>query len=104
MASPGGRSAAVTTAVMPWAFAAWVTSSSRILAVRGRRADDPGPQLARGAEVVAEPPAPAEQAGVFLPGQPGADHAHKSSAGWSLSVRPDWRARAVATMASMMPW
>ena len=46
----------------------------------------------RGAEVVAEPAVPAQQARILRPRQPGTDDGH---------VR---RARAVATMASMMPW
>ena len=70
------------------------------LSVRGSRPDDPGPQLSRGADVVAEPAAAAQQAGVFLAWQPGPDDGHASSAGF----RPGRRARAVASTASIMPW
>src|SRR6185437_15202327 len=62
------------------------------LAVRGRGPDDPRVQLSRGAEVVAEPAAPAQQPRVLCSGQAGTDGSHFR------------RARAVATMASMMPW
>ena len=64
---------------------------------RGRRGpDDPGPELAGGADVVAEPAAAAQQAGVFQARQPGADDGH-GFAGFR-------RACAVATTASTMPW
>ena len=74
------------------------------LPVRGPRPDDPGPQLARSAEVVAEPAAAAQQAGVLMARQPGADHGHAWSAGFGPPGSRDRRARAVASTASMMPW
>ena len=61
-----------------------------------RGPNDPGPQLARSAEVVTEPATPAQQAGVFLAWQPGPDEGHVR--------RVSGRARAVASTASMMPW
>ena len=76
--------------------AASATSSARTWPVGRRGADDPGPQLARGAEVVAEPAAAAQQAGVFLARQPGADDGH-GPAGFR-------RRLAVASTASTMPW
>src|ERR1035441_7262353 len=105
MTRPAGRSFAVTIAVMPGAFAAAVTSSSRIPprpAVRGRGADDPGPQLPGDADVVAEPAAAAEQPGILVARQPGADSGHEVSPGSPRAWAP--RAWAVARTASMRPW
>ena len=82
----------MTTAAMPGTLRGLGDVELADLAVGGRGADDPGPQLPGGAEVVAEPAAPAQQARVLRPRQPGADDGHFR------------RARAVATMASMMPW
>ena len=77
------------------------------LPVRGRGADDPGPQLPGGADVIAEPAATAQQAGVLLARHPGADGGHADSPCSLASARAGraWaRAWAVARTASTRPW
>jgi hypothetical protein len=64
--------------------------------VGDRGADHPRPHLARRADVVPEPAAPAQETGILLAPHPGADDAHELSAGR--------RERAVASTASTMPW
>ena len=75
------------------------------LPVRGRGADDPGPQLPGGADVIAEPAATAQQAGVLLARHPGADGGHADSPrSRARGSRLGLRAWAVARTASTRPW
>src|SRR5260370_527455 len=73
-------------------------------ALGGRGPDDPRPQLAGGADVVAEPAAPAQQAGVFQAGPPGAASPHGCCPGCPPVFFPGFRlALSVGTMAPQMP-
>src|SRR5439155_25269133 len=83
-------------------------------AVRDRRPDDAGPDLAADGEVVGEPAGAAQHPRVFLPRQPRADRVHP----WSPPGDPDGPdpggpdpggpaaclALAVASTASTRPW